>query len=115
MAEPNVYSKFSALGTFIHCNDRELIDGIVAETIDIFGTVRCLFGSNISIEKLWSDTTSVVQVDRDTAVKISTREKADIFWNTEPSVYKLQDSQTQSSWISGWLKGPCLSAIVSVA
>ena len=92
MAEPNVYSKFSALGTFIHCNDRELIDGIVAETIDIFGTERCLFGSNISIEKLWSDTTSVVQVDRDTAVKISTREKADISWNTEPSVYKLQDS-----------------------
>mgnify|MGYP001203373998 FL=1 len=91
-AEPNVYSKFSALGTFIHRNDPELIDGIVAETIDIFGTDRRLFGSNISIEKLWSDTTSVVQVDRDTAVKISTREKADIFWNTEPSVYKLQDS-----------------------
>ena len=71
MAEPNVHSKFSALGIFIHCNDSELIDGTVAETIDIFGTDRVLLGSKIPIEKLGLSCTSVVRVDDYTAVKIS--------------------------------------------
>jgi predicted TIM-barrel fold metal-dependent hydrolase len=53
-AQPNVVSKLSGLGTFIHKNDPEHIDTIVNETIDLFGSSRCLFGSNFPIEKLWT-------------------------------------------------------------
>ncbi|MGE3831578.1 MAG: amidohydrolase, partial [Parvibaculaceae bacterium] len=52
--EPNVMSKLSGLGTFIHAVDEEHITGIVRETVDLFTPERCLFGSNFPIEKLWS-------------------------------------------------------------
>ena len=47
-SRPNVVSKLSALGTFIHKNDPAHISALVHETIDIFGPERCLFGSNFS-------------------------------------------------------------------
>jgi len=53
-ARPNVVSKLSALGTFIHKNDPDHIATVVRETIDIFGVERCLFGSNFPVEKLWT-------------------------------------------------------------
>jgi predicted TIM-barrel fold metal-dependent hydrolase len=51
---PNVVSKLSGLGTFIHKNDPDHIGTIVRETIGIFGPQRCLFGSNFPVEKLWT-------------------------------------------------------------
>ena len=53
-AQPNVVSKTSGLGTFIHRNDPAHIAAIVRETVAIFGADRCLFGSNFPIEKLWT-------------------------------------------------------------
>jgi predicted TIM-barrel fold metal-dependent hydrolase len=53
-AQPNVVSKLSGLGTFIHRNDPEHIDRIVNETVELFGPRRCLYGSNFPIEKLWT-------------------------------------------------------------
>jgi predicted TIM-barrel fold metal-dependent hydrolase len=54
-ARPNVVSKLSALGTFIHRNDSAHIAAIVRETVELFGADRCLFGSNFPVEKLWTD------------------------------------------------------------
>ena len=51
---PNVVSKLSGLGTFLHRNDRAHIAEVVRETVSIFGADRCLFGSNFPIEKLWT-------------------------------------------------------------
>jgi len=51
--QPNVVSKLSGLGTFIHKLDAEWISRICAETLALFGPERCLWGSNFPIEKLW--------------------------------------------------------------
>jgi predicted TIM-barrel fold metal-dependent hydrolase len=51
---PNVVSKLSGLGTFIHRNDPGHIAAVVRETVEIFGPTRCLFGSNFPVEKLWT-------------------------------------------------------------
>jgi predicted TIM-barrel fold metal-dependent hydrolase len=51
---PNVVSKLSGLGTFLHRNDPGHIARIVDETLGLFGPERCLFGSNFPIEKLWT-------------------------------------------------------------
>ncbi len=51
---PNMVSKLSALGTFIHKNDPGHVAAVVKETIEIFGAERCLFGSNFPVEKLWT-------------------------------------------------------------
>ena len=51
---PNVVSKLSGLGTFLHSNDPAHIAEVMRETVSIFGAERCLFGSNFPIEKLWT-------------------------------------------------------------
>lgn len=53
-ARKNVVCKLSGLGTFIHRNDADHIREIVAEAVALFGSERCLFGSNFPIEKLWT-------------------------------------------------------------
>jgi predicted TIM-barrel fold metal-dependent hydrolase len=53
-SRPNVVSKLSGLGTFIHRNDPDHIAAIVRETVAMFGPERCLFGSNFPVEKLWT-------------------------------------------------------------
>ena len=44
---PNVVAKLSGLGTFIHRNDPGHIAWVVDETVALFGTRRCLFGSQL--------------------------------------------------------------------
>jgi predicted TIM-barrel fold metal-dependent hydrolase len=61
---PNVGSKLSALGTFIHKNDPERIAAIVRETIDLFGANRCLFGPNFPVEKLWTSYADLIAACR---------------------------------------------------
>jgi len=58
--EPNVHTKLSGLGTFIHRNDPAHVADIVAETLEIFGPKRCVWGSNFPIEKIWTDYVSIV-------------------------------------------------------
>jgi len=62
--QPNVYTKFSGLGTFIHRNDPDHIAEIVSETVEILGADRCVWGSNFPIEKLWTDYASIVDAIR---------------------------------------------------
>jgi predicted TIM-barrel fold metal-dependent hydrolase len=52
---PNLATKLSGLGTFVHRNDPDLIGRIVREALALFGPERCLFGSNFPVEKLWTD------------------------------------------------------------
>jgi predicted TIM-barrel fold metal-dependent hydrolase len=53
-AQPNIVAKLSGLGTFIHRNDPAHVDAVVNETVELFGSRRCLYGSNFPIEKLWT-------------------------------------------------------------
>jgi len=63
-AQENVVVKLSGLGTFIHRNDAGHIADIVSETIVIFGSDRCVFGSNFPIEKLWTDYADLISTYR---------------------------------------------------
>jgi predicted TIM-barrel fold metal-dependent hydrolase len=62
--EPNMYTKFSGLGTFIRCNDPQHIAEVVGETMELFGPRRCVWGSNFPIEKLWTDYAAIVAAIR---------------------------------------------------
>ncbi len=61
---PNVVSKLSGLGTFIHRCDRAHIEWVVRETVEVFGPERCLYGSNFPIEKLWTDYATLLETYR---------------------------------------------------
>jgi predicted TIM-barrel fold metal-dependent hydrolase len=86
---PNVYSKLSALGTFIHKNDPEHIAAIVRETIEIFGPERCLFGSNFPIEKLWTGYADLIAAYRDAIEPLGDAVARSAFHDTATKVYRL--------------------------
>ncbi|MGH6922588.1 MAG: amidohydrolase family protein [Propylenella sp.] len=88
-AEPNVVSKLSALGTFIHRNDAAHIRRIVSETIGFFGADRCLFGSNFPIEKLWTTYKDLIAAFRAAAEDIPEADRRAIFRGTAARVYAI--------------------------
>ena len=88
-AQPNVYSKLSALGTFIHRNDPAHIARIFRETVEIFGAERCLFGSNFPIEKLWTNYRALLDAFLAASAPFDDEARRDIFEGTAARVYRL--------------------------
>lgn len=88
-AEPNVVSKLSGLGTFIHRNDPDHIAYVVRETVTLFGADRCLFGSNFPIEKLWTGYGALVAAYRAAAAPYGEAEQRAMLHDTAARVYRL--------------------------
>jgi predicted TIM-barrel fold metal-dependent hydrolase len=88
-AEPNVVSKLSGLGTFIHRNDPGHIAWIVRETAALFGAERCLFGSNFPIEKLWTDYAPLVTAYREAVAGFPAAARAAMLHDTAARVYRV--------------------------
>jgi predicted TIM-barrel fold metal-dependent hydrolase len=86
---PNVVSKLSGLGTFIHRNDPAHIAAIVAETVAIFGAERCLFGSNFPIEKLWTSYRELIDAFRAAAAPLGAEQRDAVLRTTAMHVYRL--------------------------
>jgi predicted TIM-barrel fold metal-dependent hydrolase len=86
---PNVVSKLSGLGTFIHRNDADHIEGIVRDTIKIFGPTRCLFGSNFPIEKLWTRYTDLIAAYRRALEPLGEAAAGAALHDTAARVYRL--------------------------
>jgi predicted TIM-barrel fold metal-dependent hydrolase len=87
---PNVVSKLSGLGTFIHANDPGHIADVMAETVAMFTAERCLFGSNFPIEKLWTSYRALVDAFRLAAAPLGAQERDAIFRTTAIRVYRLE-------------------------
>jgi predicted TIM-barrel fold metal-dependent hydrolase len=88
-AQPNVVSKLSGLGTFVHQVDARLIGDIARETIGLFGADRCLFGSNFPVEKLWSSYGELIRTYRDVLSVYPAELREKIFSATAKRVYRL--------------------------
>ena len=89
-SRPNVVSKLSALGTFIHKNDPAHVAAVVHETIDIFGPERCLFGSNFPVEKLWTQYADLVTAYRKAIEPLGEAVAQAAFHDTAARVYRLK-------------------------
>lgn len=86
---PNVMSKLSGFGTFVHRVDADLIKKIIFETVEMFGTDRCMFGSNYPIEKIWSSYAALVEAHMSAVSELGESAMQDIFYNTAAKVYRL--------------------------
>lgn len=86
---PNVVSKLSGFGTFIHRCDAAHIAWLTTETVALFGADRCLWGSNFPIEKLWTDYATLFEEHRKAAGSLSAAEQQAIFHDTASRVYRL--------------------------
>jgi predicted TIM-barrel fold metal-dependent hydrolase len=86
---PNVVSKLSGLGTFIHKNDPDHIATIVRETVAIFGPTRCLFGSNFPVEKLWTGYPDMIAAFRAALEPLGAAAAQAALHDTAARVYRL--------------------------
>ena len=86
---PNVVSKLSALGTFIHRNDPDHIAAVVGYTIETFGSARCLFGSNFPVEKLWTRYSDLVAAYRRALVRFAEPTVRAVLHDTAARIYRL--------------------------
>jgi len=86
---PNVVSKLSGLGSFIHSNDPDHITAIVRETVEAFGPTRCLFGSNFPIEKLWTWYSDLVAAYRGALAPFGEAAAGAALHETAARVYRL--------------------------
>jgi predicted TIM-barrel fold metal-dependent hydrolase len=88
-AQPNVMSKTSALGTFIHRTDAAHVAAIVHETVALFGAQRTLFGSNFPIEKLWTTYPELIAAHRAAAAQLPDADARALMHDTAMRVYRL--------------------------
>ena len=88
-AQPNVFSKTSALGTFIHRNDPAHIAAVTRETVALFGAERTLFGSNFPIEKLWTTYPELIAAHRAAAAQLPEADQRALLHDTAMRVYRL--------------------------
>jgi predicted TIM-barrel fold metal-dependent hydrolase len=88
-ALPNLYVKLSGLGTFIHRVDPAHIAEIALPTIEMFGSERCVFGSNFPIEKLWSSYAELVGAYRRALEPLPEADQLRVFSGTARRLYRL--------------------------
>jgi predicted TIM-barrel fold metal-dependent hydrolase len=86
---PNVVSKLSGLGTFIHRNDPAHVFDVLADTVTIFGADRCLFGSNFPIEKLWTSYRELVDAYLAATAHFHADQRDAVLRTTAQRVYRL--------------------------
>lgn len=86
---PNVYPKFSGLGTFVRRNDPQHIAQIVSDTVALFGAERCMWGSNFPIEKIWTDYASLVSAIRAAVAGYDAKSRAAILHDTAARIYRV--------------------------
>jgi predicted TIM-barrel fold metal-dependent hydrolase len=88
-AQPNIVSKLSGLGTFIQRNDPSHVADVIQETVAIFGTERCLFGSNFPIEKLWTSYSTLVNAHRAALAGYRVSEQQAMLHGNAMRIYRL--------------------------
>lgn len=85
----NVNVKLSGLGTFEHAYTYETVAPIIRETVAMFGSDRCLFGSNFPIEKLWTDYATLYRTFRTAIEHLPEKEQSDVLYNTAARLYTI--------------------------
>jgi predicted TIM-barrel fold metal-dependent hydrolase len=86
---PNVFVKLSGLGTFEHRCSVDLWRPVIEETLDLFEPRRCMFGSNVPVEMLWTDYADIVAVMGECLAALSEAERALVWHDTAARVYHL--------------------------
>ena len=85
----NLFVKLSGLGTFGHCVDFHKMEAIVNKTVEIFGSQRCMFGSNFPIEKIWTTYDELFDAYSKIVANFDSSDVDSIFHDTAQSVYRL--------------------------
>jgi predicted TIM-barrel fold metal-dependent hydrolase len=85
----NLAVKLSGLGTFEHRCEVDLWRPVVAETIELFGPERCLFGSNFPIESLWTTYDRIIGVMEECLRDLDPEARQAVFHDNASRLYRI--------------------------
>jgi predicted TIM-barrel fold metal-dependent hydrolase len=88
-ARPNVSVKISGFGMFDPDWTIESIRPFVRDTIDLFGTDRCMFASNFPVDKLFRTFDDVFEAFDTLTTDLSAADRAKLFGENAERVYRL--------------------------
>ena len=86
---PNVAVKISGLGMVDHRWTVDTIRPFVLETIEMFGTDRCLFASNFPVDRLFSDYATLWRAFDALTADFSAAERTALFHDNAVRIYRL--------------------------
>lgn len=87
--QPNVVAKLSGQGTFVHRIDQGLIELVAGTCLELFGPERCLWGSNLPVEKIWTDAGTLVSAWQKALASYPPAVQRAVFADTARRVYRL--------------------------
>ena len=85
----NVVTKLTGQGTFVHRVDRKLLELVTDTTLELFGSRRCMWGTNFPVESIWTDFASLVGAWRDVLAGRPEDVRRDVLGATAERVYAL--------------------------
>ncbi len=88
-AAPNVVCKLTGQGTFVHRVDRDLIELVTATSLELFGSERCMWGTNFPVDSLWTEMAALVGAWTDVLAVRPEGVRADVLARTARRVYRL--------------------------
>jgi predicted TIM-barrel fold metal-dependent hydrolase len=87
--QPNVVVKLSGQGTFLHRVDPDFIAGVARDCVALFGSQRCMFGSNLPVEKIWTAFGPLLAAWQAAFAGEPDDVRADVFRDTARRVYRI--------------------------
>jgi predicted TIM-barrel fold metal-dependent hydrolase len=88
---PNLMVKLSGLGTFIHRVDEAMIRLVTTTAIELFGSDRCMYGSNFPIESIWSDYHTLMQTWLRVLTDLPVEARREVLGRTARRVYSIPE------------------------
>ena len=85
----NVVVKLSGQGTFVHRVDESLIRLVAATALELYGSQRCMFGSNFPIESIWTDLPTLMRTWLRVLADVDLDARRDVLGSTARRVYSL--------------------------
>jgi predicted TIM-barrel fold metal-dependent hydrolase len=87
--QPNVTTKISGFAMFDPAWSAESIRPLVLETIDIFGTNRCMFASNFPVDRRSTTYDALFQAFHRLTATFSLTERRKLFCENAERIYRL--------------------------
>lgn len=87
--QPNVFVKLSGQGTFVHRVDSPAIARVVRTCVDVFGSERCLFGSNLPVEKIWTEAAPLFAAYEAALADLPAADRDNVWRSTATRLYRL--------------------------
>jgi predicted TIM-barrel fold metal-dependent hydrolase len=89
---PNIVVKLSGIGTFVHRVDEPLVRLVTTTAVGMFGSHRCMFGSNFPIESIWTDFHTFMQTWLRVVADLPVEARRDVLGRTARRVYSLPEA-----------------------